>query len=265
MNIPARLNRVRSAPLLSRRAGIEAALIVGVYVFYSWVRGSIAGRESEALSRGLSVVRMEQWLNLYHEQALQGSLLHWPRLIEIFNLIYSFLHLPPLLFLALWSFHVNPRKYTLLRTVFLLSAAFGLALFWLFPTAPPRLLPGSLGFVDTLASYGPFSLYHSGSSGLVNQYAAIPSLHFAWAVLVAAGIAWLLEWRWYGVIFAIGWPIIILLTIAVTANHYFFDAFLGLLVVATSLVVALKLWNYVDDHLCTRPFFGRCRRCSARG
>ena len=241
---------------------MEIALVASVYVVYSYIRSSISGREVEALSRGLEIVAFERTLGIYHEQSLQGWLLNFPSLIEVFNFVYSALHLPPLIALALWSYNVNRRKYSLLRTAFLLSAGLGLVLFWLFPTAPPRLLPGQFGFIDTLAQYGPFNMYQPQSSTLINHYAAVPSLHFAWATLVAVGFAWLVNWRWYGLIVAALWPALILLTIVVTANHYLLDAFLGLAVVAGSLLFAMPLWKYLDDHFCRRLILRSCQRCA---
>jgi hypothetical protein len=109
----------------------------------------------------------------------------------------------------------------------------------LYPLAPPRMLDG---FVDTARVFGPSSYGDGGAyGGLANQFAAMPSLHFAWAVIVAWGV-WRFSashWRFLGV----AHPILTLAAIVLTANHYWIDAFIGLLLVPIGLLA---------DHLLPR-------------
>ncbi len=229
----------RSLPV-SRRGLFEIVLIGSVYLVYVAIRGAVSARETEALERGIDVVRLSQWLRIYHEEALQDVLLNWRPVIVFLNVMYFLGHFPPLLVFAFWIYRSDRRKYTLVRNTFLLSAAIGLAIYWSIPTAPPRLLPESYGYVDTLREYGPFDVYNAQQSDpFVNDYAAIPSLHFGWAALLAAGFAWAVGWRWWGVAAAVGWPLATLVIIEGTANHFLLDAVVGLFVVALAFVFAL--------------------------
>lgn len=240
---------VRSLPV-SRRGLFEVALIGSVYLVYVAIRGAASARETEAMERGIDVVRLSQWLRIYHEEALQDVLLNWRPIIDLLNVMYFVGHFPPLLVFAFWIYRTDRRKYTLVRTTFLLSAAIGLAIYWAIPTAPPRLLPESYGYVDTLRAYGPFDVYNAQQSDpFVNDYAAIPSLHFGWAALLAVGFAWAVAWRWWGIAAAIGWPLATLVIIEGTANHFLLDAVAGLLVVALAFAVAWWLRKRFDGRL----------------
>lgn len=243
-----KLNRSRRIRL-SRQFLYEVALIASVYVLYTIIRAFADGRDTEAIARGMEVVAFEQTLGIYHEQSLQSLLLNFPPLLNVLNFMYTSAHLPPLLLFAVWSFHVSQQKYRYLRTAFLISAGLGLLIYWLIPTAPPRLLPATFGFVDTVRLYGPLDVYDPNSSGqLVNEFAAIPSLHFAWATMLGVGFAWIVEWRWYGLVVAVAWPATILLVIVGTANHFLVDALAGLAVMG----VAFALSRLVHDRLESR-------------
>lgn len=230
---------LRDLPFVSARGIFEAALIGSIYVVYVAIRGMVSGREGEALERGLDVVELSKALRIYHEEGLQDILLNWEPFIVFLNVMYFAAHFPPLLAFAFWIYRVDRRKYTLIRTTFLFSAALGLAIYWLIPTAPPRLLPAEYGFVDTLHEYGPFSAYDvQGNDPFVNEYAAIPSLHFGWAALLSVGFAWSVNWRWFGIAAAVLWPAFTIVIIEGTANHFFIDAVVGALVVVVAYVVA---------------------------
>jgi hypothetical protein len=144
-----------------------------------------------------------------------------------------------------WLYARHPQTYVRFRNVMVVMTFVGLAIHVLYPLAPPRMFP-NLGFVDTgqrvgPASYGPDSPYH----GFANQFAAMPSLHFGWALAVAwaAILASSSRLRWL----VLAHPVLTLAAIVLTANHYWLDA-----IVAAFLFVAALL---VD-----RRWFTRARR-----
>jgi hypothetical protein len=102
-----------------------------------------------------------------------------------------------------------------------------------FPLAPPRMLT-DVGFIDTAAAYGPSVYGPPASDSLANQYAAMPSLHVGWAVLVAAGLiaATRSRWRWLWLLH----PIVTALVVAGTGNHYWIDGFAACLLLAGATV-----------------------------
>src|SRR5262249_28575310 len=121
-----------------------------------------------------------------------------------------------------------------------LGIATGLALigFATYPLMPPRLLPASYGFVDTLAKYPTFWSFNSGAvSRISNQFAAMPSVHCAWAGWCALVLAPRVKHTWQKVL-AIGYPFFTMTVIVLTANHYIVDAFGGFAVLAIGLLIA---------------------------
>jgi hypothetical protein len=121
----------------------------------------------------------------------------------------------------------------------------------IFPVAPPRLLP-DLGFVDTALLYDQ-SVYGAGTGGLSNQLAAMPSIHVAWALIVALGVIWSLRsrWRWLVVLH----PIVTIVSVTATANHWWLDGIVaaGLLWFA---VVVQRYSKRTADGAVVRPSSG---------
>ena len=123
---------------------------------------------------------------------------------------------------------------------------------------PPRLLPDSYGFVDTLAKYPTFWSFNSGAvSKISNQFAAMPSVHCCWATLVRARVRAARQTRWAKVL-AIVYPVVTLTVIVLTANHYFLDAVGGFVVLGIGWVVAAHFTA------CRRGGRSGPRRCEPR-
>jgi len=104
----------------------------------------------------------------------------------------------------------------------------------LFPLAPPRMLAG-IGLLDTAHLYGPAVYGSPRSDAFANQYAAMPSLHVGWAVLVAivAIRATRSHWHWLW----LAYPAITLTVVVGTANHYWLDGFIACAIIAAVLTV----------------------------
>ena len=109
----------------------------------------------------------------------------------------------------------------------------GLVAHIVFPLAPPRMFP-RWGFLDTMTTYGP-SAYDGASGALVNQYAAMPSLHIGWAVLIAVvvcrtgprPVAYL----------ACLHALTTIAVVIVTANHWLLDGVVALALLGVALLV----------------------------
>ena len=132
-----------------------------------------------------------------------------------------------------WLVLRHPDAYALYRNGLLLSGAVGLVIFTLYPMAPPRFMD-AYGFVDTIT-------LHSNSyrvlqpPSLVNQYAAMPSPHCGWDLLMGFAIARHAprRLRWIGYVL----PVVMVSAVVLTANHYILDAVMGMLLVGASLWV----------------------------
>ncbi|MEX1195823.1 MAG: phosphatase PAP2 family protein [Dehalococcoidia bacterium] len=222
-----------------KRDAAEVILIVGTLPLYYLARGLTETRVDEAVQRGIDIVRVEQSLGIFWEVELQSWALSYGWLIKFLNWFYLFGHLPVIGVLAVWMYFWHRPQYLLMRNAFLLSGAIALIFYVNFPTAPPRLLPDSLGynFVDTV-----FDQYNTGRpwtpGEFVNEYAAFPSMHIGWNAL--AGIAmWLATRNFFVRAFAVIMPSIMLADIVLTGNHYIIDAFAGFVVMMIGLGIAV--------------------------
>jgi hypothetical protein len=145
-------------------------------------------------------------------------------LVNLANWIYVWFYWPVLAAVLIWLFRRHQPHYPLYRNAMLVSGAIGLVLFTLFPVAPPRFL-GGLEFADTVAVRS-FAYHVLLPQGLANQYAAMPSLHAGWILLVGIAVARHASstyWRAFG----IAMPVLMFLAIVATANHYIIDGIVG--------------------------------------
>lgn len=231
---------VRPRQLLGRyRRGLrEIGLIVAIALLYYVTRGLAIGQETAALANARALIDLERRLRLFHEPAINAAIAGVPALVGIVNWIYTYLHMPVLIAFAVWVNCCRPAQYVAIRSIFLASAAAGLITYAFFPVAPPRLLP-EYGFTDTLTRYsnihfdtGPIKLFY-------NPYAALPSLHFGWSLLVGLGLCWLGRRplvRTLGVVL----PLLMLIAIVGTGNHFFLDAVGGALVLIFGCLVGFR-------------------------
>jgi hypothetical protein len=150
-----------------------------------------------------------------------------------------------MLVVGLWLLVKDPARFRFIRNVLIVSALIGLLTYWLWPTAPPRLMAEhgyDFGFIDTV--HGATSNVNYFQPGpFVNDYAALPSFHFGWIALVSGAI-WVNTRRRTVRLVAIAMSAVMWWAIVVTANHYFFDMLLGGAVVAFAWTVVWALTRY---------------------
>jgi len=222
-----------------REAGI--ALVAGCVYFL--IRGSVADRADEAMSRAVGMIDLERALGLFWEPRVQGWILDSRPLIDLANGIYFWTHMPVIVLSAVWLYWRRRSVYRRIRNAFVVSAALALALYFLIPVAPPRFFP-ELGFVDTMALYAEANYQAQEVGPFVNAYAAVPSLHFGWALLI--GVAW--WWARPGgrvgglLVGALAAGLVggQFLAIIATGNHFVLDAAAGTAVAAIALAVVVR-------------------------
>jgi len=224
----------------------EAVLLATLFLVYSAGRQIAARHTGSAFGHAHEVLSLQNWLHLPNEASIQHAALQIPALIKGANLYYASVHAPltgaVLLWLSIW----RPKAYAHVRWT--IVAVTGLALIGhiAFPLAPPRMMPG---FVDTGLAFGQSVYGAQRSGGPVNQFAAMPSLHVGWAALIALSMILITRsrWRWLW----LAHPIITFAVVVVTANHYWLDGIVALLLLAVTLPLLLRPGLH-DDRPRTR-------------
>jgi hypothetical protein len=219
----------------------EILFIVPAYAAYQLVRGTVGGQAGTAFDNASRVIHIERELGIFHEAFLQQLILPQEWMVDLFNYIYVWGHLPIIIGVAFWLYASHRHNYALFRNAFMISGLIALIGFTAVPLAPPRYMP-EFGFVDTIVHAQSYYVFQNPK--IVNQYAAMPSLHFGWDLLVAVAIFTQTRSRPLR-IFAAFMPLLTLGGIVLTANHYFLDAFAGALVAATGIGIAVVLHRIV--------------------
>jgi hypothetical protein len=220
----------------------EILFIVPAYAAYQIVRSAVGGQAGTAFDNATRLIHIEKQLGIFHEASLQAYVLPRDWMVDASNYIYIYGHLPVIILVAIWIFTRHREHYALFRNAFMLSGLIALIGFRMVPLAPPRYMP-EFGFVDTIINAQSYYIFQNPK--IVNQYAAMPSLHFGWDLLVAIAIftctsrPWV---RWAALIM----PLFTLSGIVLTANHYFLDAAAGALVACLGLGIALVLHRSID-------------------
>ncbi|MFG3504873.1 phosphatase PAP2 family protein [Streptomyces sp. NPDC047821] len=213
----------------------ELLVVTALFVVYKLGRLVANGHEGLALGNADRVWHLERAVHLPGEGRVQDLLLGSGTVVHAANAYYAWVHFPATVAFLVWLYWRRPERYVWARRVLALLTAAALALHLLVPLAPPRML-AEAGLVDTARLYGP-SVYGAtpAADTLANQFAAMPSLHFGWALMVALGLIAATRGRWRAL-----WllhPFVTLLVIVGTANHYWVDALVATVLLGACLVL----------------------------
>jgi hypothetical protein len=234
----------------------EVLYILAFYFVYSVVRnmqGSASVSELHALNHARDVIDIERWFHIYTERSVQKAFLDYRGFMEFWNLFYGTFHFFVTIGALLWLFRRFPDRYQRWRNALAGTTAVALVGFALYPLLPPRLLPQSFGFVDTLQAYGSLWSFDSGAMHKIsNQYAAMPSLHFGWSAWCALVLISTLKRPWMKVLAAL-YPVATTFSIVVTGNHYWLDAAGGAVALATGYAIGLGITKMMARRRGLRP------------
>ncbi|MFT4262608.1 MAG: phosphatase PAP2 family protein [Nocardioides sp.] len=233
--------RTRTAARVAGEVGLAALL----YLVYRAGRLLATGHEAIAREHARRLHELEQSLGLPSEADLQ-RLLPSPDLFHAANVYYVSAHFPITIAFLVAGLLFRPHvEYAWARNLLVVQTALALVLHIALPLAPPRMFP-SLGFTDTMTVYGP-SAYEGATATLANQYAAMPSLHVGWAVLIAVVVTRTGP-RWLAVL-AGAHAGLTVFVVVITANHWWLDGAIG----AALLLMALLLFPEPGRHQLAVP------------
>ncbi|MFJ8015506.1 phosphatase PAP2 family protein [Streptomyces sp. NPDC096339] len=218
-----------------RRLIRELLLVAGLFAVYKAGRTLSTGRTGEAFRNAGWTWDAERALHLPGEGAVQRLLLHGDALVHTANTYYAVVHFPATALFLIWLYVRRPGHYLWARRVLAVLTGAALVLHLAFPLAPPRMLEAA-HLVDTGRMYGP-SVYGAdpASDAMANQFAAMPSLHFGWALMLALGMIAATASRWRAL-----WllhPLVTLLVVVGTANHYWLDSVVAAVLLGAALLV----------------------------
>jgi membrane-associated phospholipid phosphatase len=246
----------------------EVLIVGGFYFLYSLVRNRFGsallaegGTPEQPFNHAVQVIKIERFFGLFHEQAIQNLFLDHRLLLQFWNVFYGTAHFAVTITVFVVLYRVNRARFVRWRNALAFTTALALIGFSLYPLMPPRLLndtgefggarltairdlPGDTDFHDTLKEVGGTWSFDSGTmTKLSNQYAAMPSLHCAWALWCSSGL-WPMgrRRRWLRYLLTI-YPVMTVLCIIVTGNHYWLDALGG----AVTLAVGWLCGNLFED------------------
>ena len=218
----------------------EIAIFLGALVAYQGSRALAVGDTATAIDNAAGVMAWEKSTGLFFELSIQRWALDNVEIVEILNYFYLSAHWIVTTGFFVWLWFQRRNVYPYVRNAFLAANGIALIIFMVYPVAPPRLLGG--GFVDTLHRVSDVDLHGGVLSGLFNPYAAVPSMHFGYSIMIAAVAVWLIR-NWPIRLLAIAYPVIVFFTIVGTANHFVIDAVAGFAVVAAGFaLIAAWMW-----------------------
>jgi membrane-associated phospholipid phosphatase len=220
-------------------AGRQIGILVCVDIAYELVRGIADSQRSVAITHGQQVIDFERATHTFFEPSLQAFFLpaHW--LIDVANQIYLNAQFSIALGFLVWLYLFRNESYYFVRNMFVVSMCLALVGYTLYPTAPPRMFP-QYGFLDTIVDFSNVNHDSALAKIFINPYAAVPSMHCAFALMIGATGVMVSRHRSTKAFWAF-WPLLVTWVTVVTANHYWVDAALGWMVAATAALVASRL------------------------
>jgi hypothetical protein len=238
--LPKPSTRTRIRP----RWWVELSIVALGYTLYSVTRMLMPHRTGAALSHAVRLFDVERAWHLAPEVALNALVSSHRALAIALDYHYATLHYIVTPAVLIWLVVSRPDRYRHARRILVVATVIGLIGFWLAPVAPPRMLDTD-GFVDTMARFAMYGWWsHDASAprglgGLTNEYAAMPSLHVAWALWCGWQVTAYARHRWVRIAGVI-YPITTVFAVLGTGNHFFLDVVGGILV----LLLAMAVVNY---------------------
>ena len=222
----------------------ELLALTALYGMYEVVRGFGGEDFSAALANTDDIVALERHLGVFVERTVQESVGGLAGLPALLGLAYILLHFVGTTAAVVWVHRRRPDAFPMVRTTLVGATALALVGYLAYPAAPPRL--ADLGFADTVTQHTGLNLSSDLLGGFYNPVAAVPSLHFGYALIVGVALATLARRRIVRVAGAV-YPALMLFVIVATGNHFLFDAAAGGLTVAVAFVAARWLTDARAD------------------
>jgi len=210
----------------------QFALFAAAYYTYRVVRGQVDGRAATAFANARELIDIERGMHIFIEPTVQAWASGSQVIIDAASWVYINAQTTVTLSALIWLYLFRNSSFYFVRNMMVVAMGIALVGYVVFPTAPPRFLP-EWGFYDSVADFTGISHDSVAVNALFNPYAAVPSMHVAFALMIGWPLAKLVRWPALRVFWAV-YPLLVTFVIVVTANHFIADAFLGALTAAAS-------------------------------
>ncbi|RKQ92239.1 PAP2 superfamily protein [Solirubrobacter pauli] len=220
----------------------QILLFCGAYWLYRLVRGQVFDQSAAAFANARWIVDLQQTLHVFVEPDIQRWAISTGWVESVGSWMYLNTHFVVTTVTLAFVYLFRNEHFYWVRNMFMVGMGFALLGYVLFPTAPPRLMPG-LGFIDSVSDFTGVSS-DSDVNALYNPYAAVPSMHVGFALMLAISMVRMTRHRWVKALWVAYAPIVSLVVV-VTANHWIFDAATGAAVAVVSAVLAQTVFARV--------------------
>jgi membrane-associated phospholipid phosphatase len=215
-------------------------LFVGAYLLYQLVRGLIHGGNGyKPFGDATRIIHTERFLHVFVEPSIQAWVLnkHW--LMDVADWSYLNAHYIVTIGALVFIYLRRNDSFYFIRNMFMIAMAIALIGYWLYPTAPPRLLP-EWGFTDSISQFLGGWVDYGPEKALLNFYAAVPSMHVCFSLMVGVPMIRLSKHLWVKLLWGF-YPVWITFVVVATGNHYLTDVFLGAVTAGVSALLSKQL------------------------
>ncbi|HYV15750.1 MAG TPA: phosphatase PAP2 family protein [Conexibacter sp.] len=227
-------------------AARQLVLFASAYYAYQLVRGAVDTKAATAAWNATKIINLEHSLHVFAEPSVQAWASSRTPIIHIADWMYLNSHFVVTISALVYIYLLRNTAFYFVRNMFMTAMGLALVGYTLYPTAPPRLMP-EWGFSDSVATFTGVHVENAGVSALLNLYAAVPSMHVCFALMVGWPLARLVKPRVLKVMWFL-YPFLVTFVVVATGNHYFIDAFLGALTAGISALVSQQLLARARPH-----------------
>src|SRR5215210_7693875 len=215
----------------------QILLFCGAYWLYRIVRGMTDGRVAEAYGNARELIGLERGLGLFVEPAVHAWANGTDWVIDGASWMYVNSHFAVTTVTLAFIYLRRNASFYFIRNMFMVAMGVALVLYAAYPTAPPRFMP-EWGFSDSVARFTGITAEGSSADALYNPFAAVPSMHVAFALMLGIPMASMARRVWIKALWLV-YPLLVTFVVIATANHWWFDAFTGALTAAVAAVAAV--------------------------
>ena len=218
----------------------QVLLFAAAYYAYRIVRGAVDGKASSAFEHARNLISIERATGTFVEPSVQTWTEGKAVLIDFASWMYINSHFVVTIAALVFIYLFHNSSFYFVRNMFMVAMFLALVGYIVYPTAPPRFFH-EWGFADSVSDFTGLGTDGGKAGALFNPYAAVPSMHVAFALMLGIPLSRLVKHRISKVLWRL-YPLLVTWVVVATGNHFWLDAFLGALTAAVSAYVAQRLF-----------------------